>query len=64
MKNVHSEIFLSISLPFMVLVVCSFLAVNCNCQPHLKMITETIWRSVLVVSTPHSVFTFVFVLLC
>jgi hypothetical protein len=46
------------------LVVCSFLAVKGNCQPHLSVNTETMWRSVFVVRTPHSVFMFVFVPLC
>jgi len=34
-KNVYSEIFLSLSLLFMVSVVCSFLAVKGTCEPHL-----------------------------
>jgi hypothetical protein len=34
-KNVYSEIFLNLSLLFMVSVVCSFLAVEGTCQPHL-----------------------------
>jgi hypothetical protein len=59
---VHSEIFLSVSLPLMVSAVCSFLAVEGNCQSHLYMSTATVCGGqYLLVRTPHSVLVFGFV---
>jgi hypothetical protein len=61
-KSVFSEIFIGISLPFMVSVMCSFIAVKGNCHSHMYMSTETIWRSVFVVRIPHYGFMFLLVL--